>query len=207
MTTNVYVDGPNLYYSALRDSAGRWLDLRTWASRLLPGHEIKRVRYATALVNPIPDRGQQLRQRAYLRALATDDAVSIHLGRWRKDRANLPDARRPAGRRTVLRLGIKGVDVLLATHMVADAADGDCDTAVVVTSDSDLVAPIAAVRARGVTVGVVNPRRDHRVGAALHEFADFFVRPLPSSYLGAQLPLELRDAHGVVHAPKEWVMR
>jgi len=43
MATNVYVDGPNLYYAALRDRPVRWLDLTTWCEQLLPDHNVKRV--------------------------------------------------------------------------------------------------------------------------------------------------------------------
>ncbi len=39
MPTNVYVDGPNLYYAALRDRPIRWLDLQTWCESLLPDQQ------------------------------------------------------------------------------------------------------------------------------------------------------------------------
>ena len=51
MRFNVYVDGFNLYYGALRGTPYRWLDLCAFARKLLrPGDELNRLRYFSALV-------------------------------------------------------------------------------------------------------------------------------------------------------------
>jgi len=52
--TNVYIDGFNLYYGAVRGTPYKWLNLREVCERLLPKHEIMRIRYFTALVNGTP---------------------------------------------------------------------------------------------------------------------------------------------------------
>ena len=100
---------------------------------------------------------------------------------------------------------MKGVDVALTTEVLADVIDRDMDTAVLVTTDSDLRPPIAAARSRGVRVGVVNPSPNQRLGQALHEYADFFVRPPASSYLEARYPLQMSDDKGSFRAPSSWV--
>jgi uncharacterized LabA/DUF88 family protein len=207
MTTNVYVDGPGLYYGALKDRPGRWLDLQTWCERLLPEHDIVRVRYFTAWANPAFDQGPAIRQRVYLRALQTSPKVSIHFGRCIKQGVDLPESRRPHERRRVIKVRIKGVDVALTTELLVDLIDRDMDTAVLVTTDSDLRPPIAAVRRRGVRVGVVNPWQSQRLGHSLHEYADFFVRPPASSYVEAMFPLGMRDDKGTFRAPSSWVRR
>jgi hypothetical protein len=46
---NVYVDGLSLYYSALKRTPYKWLDLRKLARLLLPGDRIHRIRYFTSL--------------------------------------------------------------------------------------------------------------------------------------------------------------
>lgn len=207
MTTNVYVDGPSLYYGALKDRPGRWLDLQTWCERLLPDHDVERVRYFTAWANPAFDPSPAMRQRIYLRALQTSPKVSIHFGRCIKQRADLPESRRPHERRSVIKVRMKGVDVALTTELFADVIDRDMDTAVLVTTDSDLRPPIAAVRSRGVRVGVVNPSRDRRLGQALHESVDLFLRPPANSYIDAQFPLEMSDENGRFRAPSSWVRR
>lgn len=54
MAVNVYVDGFNLFYGALRGSPHRWLDLGALCSALLPNDEIRRIRYFTARVTSRP---------------------------------------------------------------------------------------------------------------------------------------------------------
>jgi hypothetical protein len=45
MQTNVYVDGFNLYYGALKRTAYKWLDIRGLCALVLnPKHKIQRIR-------------------------------------------------------------------------------------------------------------------------------------------------------------------
>ena len=80
MRFNVYVDGFNLYYGALRGRPYRWLDIRQFAQKLLGrGDEVGTIRYFTARVSPLPqDPSAPDRQDAYFRALHTLPNVSIH---------------------------------------------------------------------------------------------------------------------------------
>ena len=48
MITNLYIDGFNLYYRALKDTPFRWLDLWKLAETLFPSDSIHRVCYFTA---------------------------------------------------------------------------------------------------------------------------------------------------------------
>ena len=59
MIANLYVDGFNLYYRALKDSPFRWLDLVKLAEVLFPKDTIHRVCYFTALLDPRPDNPNQ----------------------------------------------------------------------------------------------------------------------------------------------------
>jgi len=82
-TTNVYVDAFNLYYGALKSTAGKWLDLDALCHRLLPNDQIHRIRYFTAYASARPgDPQQPQRQLTYLRALETIPHLSIHLGHY-----------------------------------------------------------------------------------------------------------------------------
>ena len=79
MTTNVYIDGFNLYYGAMKGTSNKWLDLEALCHRLLPSDEIKRIRYFTAKVSARPgDPQQPQRQQTYLRALESLPTVSVH---------------------------------------------------------------------------------------------------------------------------------
>lgn len=51
MVANVYIDGFNLYYRALRAPGKRWLNLRDLCAASLPQEEIHRIRYFTARVS------------------------------------------------------------------------------------------------------------------------------------------------------------
>ena len=56
LITNVYIDGFNLYYRALKDTPFRWLDLRKLAEILFPQDTIHRVCYFTARYSTCPSR-------------------------------------------------------------------------------------------------------------------------------------------------------
>nr|MDT0664731.1 hypothetical protein [Micromonospora sp. DSM 115978] len=128
MITNVYVDGFNLFYGALKGTPYKWLDLEEFCARLLPKDEIHRIRYFTARVVARPhDPRQPDRQAAYLRAIATLPKVSVHEGEfyvtYPRMRVHRTDSRPddPAEYVTVVKTEEKGSDVNLATHLVLDA--------------------------------------------------------------------------------------
>ena len=76
--TNIYVDGFNLYYGALRKTPHRLVNLESLFQFLLPKNTIQEIKYFTALVSARPnDPSQPQRQQLYLRALATLPKVSV----------------------------------------------------------------------------------------------------------------------------------
>jgi hypothetical protein len=82
--TNVYIDGFNLYYGAVKGTPYKWLDLAVLCTRLFPRNQIHRIRYFTAIVDARPpDLQQPVRQQTYLRALHTLPNLSVHLGSFR----------------------------------------------------------------------------------------------------------------------------
>ena len=46
--TNFYIDGFNLSYRAVRETAYQWLDLFRLCQALIPNQEVNRIRYFTA---------------------------------------------------------------------------------------------------------------------------------------------------------------
>lgn len=205
--TNVYVDGFNLYYGAVRGTPYKWLDLLTLAQRLLKQHHIGRIRYFTAHVKPPPhDPGQLRRQLTYLRALQTIPGLSIHYGRFVSRTVTRPlDPLPPVGPKhaRVVVSEEKGSDVNLATYLLVDGFKGDYRAAVVVSNDSDLVQPIRAVRSElRLTVGVLNPHP--KPCRQLQEVASFY-HPIRKGVLAnSQFPDTLTDQHGTVVKPAEW---
>ena len=91
LRTNVYVDGFNLYYGALRKTPHRWVNLDSLFQLLLPKNTIQEIKYFTALVSARPnDPSQPQRQQLYLRALATLPKVSVHLGHFLVHEVTMP---------------------------------------------------------------------------------------------------------------------
>ena len=209
MKTNVYVDGFNLYYRALRGTPFKWLDLRKLAEVLFPHDKINQVCYFTALLDARPnDPGQPRRQLVYLRALATLPDLEVHYGTFRSRTKERPLAIPIAGMPDYVRIRDseeKGSDVNLVTRLLVDGFTGMYEQAVVVSNDSDFASAIRYVReGLRLRITVVNPdyrNISHRdlVGAAT------YVRRLWKSHLRrSQFPSTLTDVHGVIKRPTSW---
>ncbi len=206
--TNVYVDGFNLYYGLLRGTSYKWLDLEALSQRMLPGHEIQRIRYFTAqVIGRLGQTDSDARQQAYLRALATLPTVSIHLGHFLTKTVRMPLAHPvPGGPRTVevIKTEEKGSDVNLASHLLADAFRGDAEAFVLISNDSDLMEPLRIVRHElGKVVGLLNPQP--RQSRAMLRCKPTFVKQLRHGVASlSQFPKELHDKHGAISRPDLW---
>jgi NYN domain len=100
----------------------------------------------------------------------------------------------------VLRTEEKGSDVNLASYLLLDAFRGDCETAIVVSNDADLKAPIEIVRGElGVPVGVLNPHPPKRQSRDLRP--TFFKQLRRGPIAASQFPPVLSDAHGEIRKP------
>lgn len=213
MITNVYIDGFNLYYRALRRSPQyKWLDLAKLSQALLPGHQINRIRYFTALIDQRPgdDPLKQHRQLLYLRALETIPNLSIHYGQfktrnvWRRRARANPDLDDPV---LVKNTEEKRTDVNLASYLLMDGYEGDYEQAVVVSNDSDLALPIEIVRERpSRPVGVVNPNttRSSLTSVELREAATFLRQLRHNALRNSQFADSLMDGTGAFFKPEVW---
>ncbi len=207
LKTNVYIDGFNLYYGAVRGTAFKWLDVSKLCALLLPAHNIHRIRYFTARVSATPASPTAPRsQNTYLRALATTPNLTIHFGHFLTQRKWMPLVSPPpngSALAEVWKREEKGSDVALASHLLHDGHGNDYAAAVVVSNDSDLVEPIRLVREdlRKV-VGVLNP---HPFPAKQLMKHAVFLKQIRAGPLGAsQFPLTLRDARGDIVKPATW---
>ena len=204
MATVVYIDGFNFYYGAVKGTPHKWLDHEALCRRLLPKDQIVKIRYFTARISARPDDPQQaVRQETYLRALATLPLIEIHYGHYVTRPTRMPLANPPAkGARTVevLKTEEKGSDVNLATYLLLDAFQKRCDTAVVISNDSDLAEPVRIAQSEaGIKVGVINPHKAKYRSRRLQ--GTFFKQLRPSVLAQTQLPAVLHDAQGTIHKP------
>lgn len=201
--TFVYIDGFNFYYGCIRKTPYRWLDLFRFAKAMLPKNDVVRVKYFTALVKASPnDLTKEIRQQTFLRALATIPEIEIFLGSFQAHAVTRPRAD-GLGSIEVIDIKEKGSDVNLATELLVDGFTNAFDVAVIVSNDSDLVAPVRAIRTKlGKPVGIINPHQ--RQSVELRNCASFIKEVRTWALAQSLLPPMLKDANGEIHKPKGW---
>lgn len=177
---------------------------------LLPKDNIGRIRYFTARIQPRPnDPHGHVNQGFYLRALGTLPEVSIHYGQFKSGVTRMPLATpSPGGPSTieVIKTEEKGSDVNLATFLLVDAYQDDCDLSVVISNDSDLVEPIRVVRHDlNRPVGIINPHPPAKRSRDLLTIPPTFYKQIRRGGLARSLfPPTLTDAQGTFHKPANW---
>jgi hypothetical protein len=208
MRTNVYVDGFNLYYGCVKGTQFKWLNIARLSSLLLPqDHEIHRLRYFTARISARPNDPQApTRQQIYLRALETIPNLSISFGHFLVSKIMMPLAIPAPGGPAhvrVIKTEEKGSDVNLASYLLLDAFRAECESALVISNDSDLLAPIRIARREfGLRIGLGCPHK--RPSRVLQQEVDF-IRPIRAGALQAsQFPATLFDRHGTITKPSGW---
>lgn len=157
-TVIAYVDGFNLYHG-LHDKYRRrylWLDLERLVQRLRPRDQLVAVRYFTAMVRDDPP--ALARQRTYLDALSAHSGlVQVVLGRYQSKTISC----RQCGS-SWTSYEEKETDVNIAVSIVADAAAGASELALIVSADSDLCPAIRTARSLNPQRGIIAafpPRR------------------------------------------------
>ena len=141
----VYIDGFNLYYGMRSKGWQRyyWLNVQALAQHLLkPGQSLMGTKYFTSRVSSTPrDPNKGKRQSTYLDALGTLANVEIFYGHYLEKTVKcftcgaqwqLPEE--------------KMTDVNIAVEMTVDAFQDRWDTALLISGDSDLTAPIMNIR-------------------------------------------------------------
>ncbi len=209
----VYIDGFNLYYGALRgksDNLGksyRWLDLYALCTKLLPGYDITRVRYFTAIVKDRPNNPNQAqRQLTYIRALeASIPCLTVHRGQFLESQVYARLVHPPPTSKLVHKSEEKGSDVNLGAFLLLDTFKEEYDVAAVISNDTDLLTPIEMVQTEfRKRILVFNPHKQPspRMQSAVKsgDYRDIRVGWLVSS----QLPNTLTDAVGTITKPPSW---
>ena len=138
-----YIDGFNLYFG-LKDSGWKRyyrLDLYKLAENLIKPHQtLVTVKYFTSRVSSPPDK--QKRQATYLEALASMPNLAIIYGKYQTNVRRCPKCKS-----TEFIPSEKMTDVNIAVEMLGDAYENLFDTALLISADSDLSAPVAKVQA------------------------------------------------------------
>jgi uncharacterized LabA/DUF88 family protein len=224
--TNLYVDGFNLYYGAAKHTHLKWVNVIALAEAVLPGLQVNRTRYFTAMVKSSPaDPQQAQRQQTYIRALLTLPNLTVHYGRYQNTKVTARLCQPPPDTVRVHKTEEKGTDVNIATYMLVDAFRNDCDQLVVVTNDSDLAEPIRIINFElNLKVIVLNPhsqdtvaRKNARNGGNQIARPSYDLKKAASlvkdmrshgnhcHMAQAQLPHVLHDSVGTITIPASWV--
>lgn len=199
---SVYVDGFNLYYGMRSKAWSRfyWLDIRALAGNLLkPNQQLSDVRYFTSRITG-KRRDKQRRQTQYLDALGTRKGLSIHLGQYL---AKQRQCRKCGEQWTVYEE--KMSDVNIAVHLLNDAQDDTFDTAILLSGDSDLAAPIESVISRYQHKRVVVVFPPNRVSDKLSRIASATYNLSRKDLKDSQLPEKVIKPNGfILSRPSKW---
>jgi 6-hydroxy-3-succinoylpyridine 3-monooxygenase len=205
--TIVYIDGFNFYYGAVRNTPHKWLNFDRLFEILRPYDDIRAIKYFTAeIVGPtLPN------QLVFLSALATQPRIKIILGRFKQKRIKCEVALcvstvpkffdKPEEKRT---------DVNIATEMLDDAYQNECDQFILVSGDSDLAPAVHRIRHRfpkkRIVVYIPAIQSSRRSGAYELRAAATQARTFPLNLLPrAQFPAQIPDGMGgFINKPATW---
>ncbi|MGA3333334.1 MAG: NYN domain-containing protein [Terracidiphilus sp.] len=202
---NIYIDGFNLYYGALKRTPYKWLDLSKLAQTMLPSDTIQEIHYFTARVSARPYNLTSAHdQSLYVRALKTIPNLHIQYGHFLTHSVPMYlTGVVPAQKVWVDKTEEKGSDVNLASHLLRDAYGKRFELAVLVTNDSDLAEPVRiVVREVGLPIGILNPHQFH--SRELRQYATFIKRIRQADLAASQFPRTLTDRKGTFAKPVGW---
>ncbi len=174
--TSIYIDGYNLYYSRLKGTAFKWLDIvALFRDQIVmqqdPNTHVVSVNFFTAPVKASYARHGQASEHAqtqYHRALLAKhpDLVKIINGFHIFQPTALPAyelgvSASKANMSPVWMIEEKQTDVNIALHAYRDAVQNVCDQIVICSNDSDLEPALRMIRQDipSATVGLIMPLR------------------------------------------------
>lgn len=190
------VDGFNLYHSLLdaQKQTGqhyKWLNIRSLCESYLPSFgkdaALKDVYYFSAYANHLTGRDPDkvARHQKYVKALE-GVGVKPEMGQFKPKDVHCHHCNKD-----MVRHEEKETDVAIAVRLVELLVLDQCDVAVVVTGDTDIIPGIKTAKRLATTkrVGVIAPYR--RANAELKQIADAFFKLKPQSHARHLFPNEV----------------
>ena len=196
-----YVDGFNLYFGLKSASWKRfyWLNLQLLAQNLLKaGQDLVFTKYFTSRVSYPADK--QRRQSIFLEALETLNDFRIYYGHYQAN----PQRCRKCGQKVWIP-NEKMTDVNIAVEMLSDAYQNLFDIALVISADSDLSAPVLAIKNLFPEKRVIVAFPPQRHSAQLQRLADAYLQIGRASIAKSVFPEKVAKPDGfVLQRPLEW---
>jgi len=198
---NVYVDGFNLYHSALQRTYPdcRWLNLVELSKRMInpKTEEIQTVYYFSAITSWVPDRAKK--QLSYIHALRSVGVVDI-LGKF-----SIRDRKCPLCLQRFQFHEEKKTDINIAITLLADAVEDKFDTALLLSGDSDL-APVTEKLHQlrpGKKIGILVPK--WQPANHIKQHADFHKTIQAKDFKKSLLPEQVTYNGNIITAPAGWL--
>lgn len=217
LRTIVYIDGFNLYYG-LKQKYGRkymWLNIEKFARNITPTHGfLVNAKYFTSRLRGFSTNPEKLRRQSqFLRAVQTlsPNVITIE-GNYQSFQShckhcdnfiNCPHCGTPH-----VKPNEKKTDVNIATSMLVDAFEDNCDVQILVSGDSDYEFTLQELRRlfpqKELIVAFPPKRRNNKL-AGEDKCNSFFDIP-EEAFSYSQFPDRiLIDEKKPIEKPKEWV--
>ena len=138
----VYIDGFNLYFGLKLKGWKKlyWLNISKLSQNLLKSdQQLESVKYFTSRISLPPDKMK--RQNTFIEALETLPDVKIFYGKYQSS-----DVTCNKCGHIMYKPNEKMTDVNIAVEMLSDAFQDKFDSAILISADSDLSAPIRSIR-------------------------------------------------------------
>ena len=209
--TAIYIDGLNLYYR-LKNITHKWLNIQKLSHSYLDlkQNQIIKIKYFTALVKEqAGDPSNISRQHRYLRALKTISNLEIIFGQFKKREVKgvLCDSEdRKQLNKNIVKIKKweeKMSDVHIATQLVADAYQNECDCAVLISNDADLTPPLLHIKYKlKKLIIVISPYE--KISSDLKKSSHFYKTISLKMLKQCQFPEKMKDNKGEFFCPPKW---
>jgi uncharacterized LabA/DUF88 family protein len=196
-----YIDGFNLYFGLKSKGWKRyyWLNQKAMIQNLLnQNQELALIKYFTSRVSFPPDKVK--RQGDYLEALMTLSDLKIYYGKYQM---NKQECRRCGNIQFVP--NEKMTDVNIAVEILKDAYRDKFDTAFLVSADSDLSAPVQAIKELFPAKRIIVGFPPNRSSFVLTQLASAFINIGRRTFAKSVFPDEVAKPDGfILRKPHEW---
>jgi len=197
----IYIDGFNLYFG-LREKGWKnlyWLNIQKLGEDILiKGQELIEIKYFTSRISFPPDKVK--RQGTFIEAIETLPKVKIYYGNYQSNKSVC----KKCGNISMIP-SEKMTDVNIAVELLSDAYEDKFDSAILVSADSDLIAPINTVHRlfKDKRIVVAFPPARHSFALKVTASASFTIgrKKLADSLF----PDEVKKSNGyILKRPTRW---
>ena len=155
----VYIDGSNLYHVLSQNCGRHDLQFDKFSTKLANGRSLRRTYYYNVRQDNETSANMVQDQKKFLDSMYETPFIEVRLGIWKQRGDTLVE---------------KGVDVMLATDLVAHAYQDHYDTAIVVSGDADFYPALQAVKDTGKHIEVA--AFDSNLSTESSRVADYSLR-------------------------------